>query len=169
MLNSLITSQTRVRLLVRLFMNSSSRAYLRGLGAEFGESTNGIRVELNRLEEASLLISEKAGNRKLYRANTAHQLYNDIHNIVLKETGITNAVEKILEATRSVRSIYLTGPLAMGIDSRSIDLVLVGSGLNRSSLAEKLKKFLKSSRREVKFTISDTAPEGEAMVLIWER
>ena len=58
MLDSLITSKTRIKLLLKFFLNSSMKAYLRGLAEEFGESTNAIRLELNHLEEAGLLKSE---------------------------------------------------------------------------------------------------------------
>ena len=49
MLDTLITSKTRIKLLMKFFMNPRTRAYLRELASEFGESTNSIRVELNRL------------------------------------------------------------------------------------------------------------------------
>ena len=51
MLESLITSKTRIKLLLKFFLNSSTKAYLRGLEAEFGESTKAIRLELNRFEQ----------------------------------------------------------------------------------------------------------------------
>ena len=54
MLDSLITSKTRVKLL-KFFMNPETRSYLRSLAEEFGESTNAVRVELNRLEKAGIL------------------------------------------------------------------------------------------------------------------
>ena len=50
MLDSLVTSQTRIKLLKKFFLNSSTKAHLRGLESEFGESSNAIRVELNRFE-----------------------------------------------------------------------------------------------------------------------
>ncbi|HPI15850.1 MAG TPA: ArsR family transcriptional regulator, partial [Spirochaetota bacterium] len=52
MLDALITSKTRVKLLLKFFMNPETRSYLRSLAEEFGESTNAVRVELNRLENA---------------------------------------------------------------------------------------------------------------------
>ena len=52
MLNSIITSKTRIKLLLKFFLNSNTKSYLRNLEQEFGESTNAIRVELNRLEGA---------------------------------------------------------------------------------------------------------------------
>ncbi|MBW2164457.1 MAG: GntR family transcriptional regulator [Deltaproteobacteria bacterium] len=57
MLEGLITSKTRVKLLKRFFLNLESTAYLRELAAEFGVSPNGIREELRHLEQARLAVS----------------------------------------------------------------------------------------------------------------
>ena len=81
MLESLITSKTRIKLLLKFFLNSKATAYLRNLEAEFGESTNAIRVELNRFEKAGLILSQTSGNKKVYQANTQHPFFSDIHKI----------------------------------------------------------------------------------------
>ena len=70
MLETLITSKTRIKLLLKFFLNIHNQGYLRSLESEFNESTNGIRQELNRFEHAGLLLTESEGNKKLYRANT---------------------------------------------------------------------------------------------------
>jgi len=38
MLEALITSKTRIKLMPKFFLNSASTGYLRGLASEFGES-----------------------------------------------------------------------------------------------------------------------------------
>jgi DNA-binding transcriptional ArsR family regulator len=88
LLNSLITSKTRVKILLKFFMNPETSAHLRGLATEFDESTNGVRVELNRLSEAGLLESSQSGNKIYYQANTKHGLYPEINSIVRKYLGI---------------------------------------------------------------------------------
>lgn len=70
MLETLITSKTRIKLLTKFFLNPQARAYLRGLKETFGESGKAVRLELNRFEHAGLLCSEMEGNRKVYTANT---------------------------------------------------------------------------------------------------
>ena len=72
MLDALITSKTRVRLLVKFFLNPTMKSYLRELASEFEESTNSVRLELNRLKEAGLLESEAKGNLVMYNAKTTH-------------------------------------------------------------------------------------------------
>ena len=86
MLDVLITSKTRRKLLVKFFKDPHTSSYLRELAEEFNESTNAIRVELNRLVDANLLTLRSEGFYKIYQANTHHEYYKDLHNIVLKMT-----------------------------------------------------------------------------------
>jgi hypothetical protein len=138
MLNSLITSQTRIKLLKKFFLNSNTRAHLRGLESEFGESSNGIRLELNRFEDAGLLTSLRDGNKKIYQANSGHPLYKDIHSIILKETGIDQVIEKVIHRLGNLLSVYLVGDFAHGKDSPVIELILVGADVDREYLARKV-------------------------------
>jgi len=126
MLDSLITSQTRIKLLLKFFLNPESRSYLRELADEFGESTNSVRVELNRLTEAGLLCSADEGRTKVYRANTKHPLFPEIHSMVRKFTGIDQLIPQVLSKLGDIHSAYIVGDYARGMDSGIIDLVLVG-------------------------------------------
>jgi predicted nucleotidyltransferase len=138
MINSLITSQTRIKLLKKFFLNSSTKAHLRGLESEFGESSNAIRIELNRMEEAGLLHSLRDGNKKIYHANRKHPLFDDIHNIIMKEAGIDRVIEKVIHRMGKLLSVYLTGDFARGKDSPVIELVIVGADIDREYLARKV-------------------------------
>lgn len=133
MLDTLITSKTRVRLLMKFFLNPDTRAYLRGLATEFGESTNSIRVELNKLTEAKMLQSENKGRTINYKANTDHTLFSEIHSVVEKYMGIDKVVEKLIKKLGKLKSAYLIGDYARGIDSGLIDIVLIGN-INRAEM-----------------------------------
>ncbi len=134
MLDSLITSQTRIKLLLRFFLNPRMRGYLRQLASDFGESTNSIRVELNKLSEAKIITSQMEGRNKVYQANVSHPLFNEIRNIVLKSTGITQVVSNILDKLGDVRTAFIRGDYALGNDSGLIDLVAVGNNINLQEL-----------------------------------
>lgn len=155
MINTLITSQTRVKLLKKFFLNSSTRAHLRGLESEFGESSNSIRIELNRFEAAGLLNSLRDGNKKIYQANNQHPLFSDIHNIIMKETGIDRVIEKVIHRIGNLVSVYLTGDFAKGKDSQVIDLILVGDGIDREYLARKVVQAEELVGRKVSYIILD--------------
>ena len=139
MLKSIITSETRIRLLLKFFLNPKTRGYLRQLAAEFGESTNSIRVELNKLSEAKILTSQFEGRNKIYKANTEHTLFEDIRSIVLKSTGIDKVISLIIQKLGNVRLAFIRGDYAVGKDSGLIDLVVVGEDINANEL-ERVKK-----------------------------
>jgi len=153
MINTLITSQTRIKLLRKFFLNSSTKAHLRGLESEFGESSNAIRVELNRFEEAGLLHSLRDGNKKVFQANRNHPLFCDIHNIIMKESGIDQVIEKVIHRIGKLMCVYLTGDFAHGKDSSVIDLVLVGEDIDREYLAKKVVQAEELVGRKVSYIV----------------
>ena len=164
MISSLITSQTRIKLLKKFFLNSSTKAHLRGLESEFGESSNSIRVELNRLEGAGLLKSLRDGNKKVFQANCTHPLYHDIHNIILKESGIDRVIEKVIYRIGHLISVYLTGDFARGKDGPVIDLILVGCEIDTEYLARKVEQAEELVGRKVSYIVLDP-DEADAVLL----
>lgn len=173
MLESLITSKTRVKLLLKFFLNSQTKSYLRGLETEFGESSNSIRVELNRLENAGLLSVASLGNKKMFFANTTHPLFNDINNILMKFIGIDQIIEQVTSQIGDLQAAFLTGDFAIGKDSKIIDLALVGYQLDRpliDKLVEKAEKFIS---RRIKYIIVTTEEmalyyQDKPVLLIWK-
>lgn len=149
MLESLITSKTRVKLLMRLFLNPANFGHLRGLAEEFDESTNAVRVELNRLEEANMLLSESVGNKKVYKANTKHPLFPDVQNILKKVIGIDEIIEMVLQKLGGLSSVYLTGCLAEGKNCREIELILVGNAVNETYLSQLVAHATKLLNRKI--------------------
>ncbi len=147
-LESIVTSKTRIQILLRFFLNPERKAYLRGLADELGESSNGIRVELNRLANARLIESAAEGRTKYYKANTSHPLFPDLHNIVKKTLGIDKLIDGIINRLGDVKYAFVVGDYARGIDSGIIDLVLVGD-INKvflNQLIEKTEKLLGSRK-----------------------
>ena len=153
MINTLITSQTRIKLLRKFFLNSSTKAHLRGLESEFGESSNAIRIELNRFEEAGLLHSLRDGNKKVYQANADHPLFGDIHSIIMKEAGIDRVIDKVIHRIGNLICVYLTGDFARGKDSPVIELILVGENIDREYLARKVMQAEELVGRKVSYVV----------------
>ena len=127
MLEALISSKTRIKLLLRLFLNPDSSAYLRGLAEEFNESTNSIRIELNRFEEAGMLDSGLVGNKKVFKANKSYPLFQEVRSILLKYTGLQEVIDEVVEKLGDLSDVYLTGDLALGKDSDVVSLIIVGN------------------------------------------
>jgi hypothetical protein len=152
MLDTLISSKTRVKLLLKFFLNSNTRSYLRSLETEFGESTNAIRIEINRFEQAGMLSSELVGNKKMFRANLEHPLFGEIHNILLKYVGLDRIVEDVVKRLGEVQRVYLIGEFSKGLDSGLIDLVLVGD-IDTSYLVALIEKTEKLVSRKIRYVI----------------
>ena len=96
MLNTLITSKTRLRLLIKFFISQANRGYLNGLASEMGESTNSIRKELNNLYQAGYINKIKKDNKIEYNVNTSHPLYETLRKVVLKHLGLEDLVETVI-------------------------------------------------------------------------
>lgn len=159
MLESIISSKTRVKLLVKFFLNEDSRGYLRGLSTEFGESSNAIRVELNRLVEAGLLSCETKGNKRMYRANRQHPLYANLHQLVRTHIGIDRVVDAVVAQLGDLERVYLAGSFSQGVDRGVIDLLFVGS-LNRQYLVQIVDKAEQLIQRKVRYVVYSRGEVG---------
>lgn len=176
MLEALITSKTRLKLLLKFFLNSSNTAYLRGLEPEFGESTNAIRVELNRFEKAELLTSKLQGNKKYYQANTSHPLFPEIHKLLLKHIGLDKIIDKVIKKLGHLSEVYLVGELAKGKNSKVIDLWFVGEDLDKNYLMNLVVKAEELINRKIRYIILDNKERNEflknksksELLLVWK-
>lgn len=177
MIDTLISSKTRIKLLLKFFLNSNNTAYLRNLEEEFGESTNGIRLELNKFEKAGFLSSSSNGNKKIFQVNTKHPLFTDINRIILKMTGLEYVVDYVLQRLGDLEKVYLVGKLSKGQDTNIIDLVLVGDNLNKAFLLEQIEKAEKKLNKKIRFVHYGTAEfeldkikePGMHPLLLWSR
>ena len=153
MLDTLITSKTRIKLLMKFFLNSSSESYLRNLTNEFGESSNAIRVELNKFETAGLLSSNLRGNRKYFQANTTHPLFTSIHSLLINHLGIDRVIDSIIGELGGLLRVYLVGDFAKGKDSSIIDLIFVGDEINSEYLLSLIQKSESLIERKIRYVI----------------
>ena len=166
MLNQLITSKTRLRLLIKFFISQANQGYLNGLATEFNESTNSIRKELNHLSDAGYLEKFKDQNKVSYKANTAHPLFDVLQKVVFKHLGLEEIVERVLERMGTVDKILLIGDYAKGHDTGVIDVVLIGKQLNTDYIEMLEKKIEGLIERKVNFYLaSKPNPQQESIVL----
>ena len=135
----LITSKTRIRILMRMFLNPEGHAYLRELSEEFRASPSQIKGELTQLIDAGLLTNRKQGRQINYQANVTHPLYPELHSMVRKALGMDRILESIVERLGNLEQAIIVDDYAMGRDTGIIDLVLIGN-INQRNLADLVKK-----------------------------
>jgi hypothetical protein len=177
MIDTLISSKTRIKLLLKFFLNSRNTAYLRNLEEEFGESSNAIRLELNKFEKAGFLQSSANGNKKMFTVNTKHPLFPDINRILMKMTGLEYVVDYVVQRIGDLDKVYLVGNLSKGKETQIIDLVLVGDHLNKTFLLEQIEKAEKKIDKKIRyvhfnrgeFDLSKINEPGMHPLLLWSK
>lgn len=155
MLESIITSKTRLRLLVKFFINTANEGYLRGLAAEMHENTNAIRKELNNLSEAGYLVRSEENSRVTYKANKQHPLFSLLQKIVRKYVGLDTIVEEIVSRVGEVRRVFLTGDYARGLDTGVVEVVLEGNEIDMDYLSKLIKKAENEIRKTVLVQVTE--------------
>ena len=169
MLNKLITSKTRLRLLIKFFISQANRGYLNGLASEFNESTNSIRKELNHLSEAGYLDKFKDNNKVAYKANVNHPMFEILQKVVFKHLGLEDIVEHVLAQMGMVKEIHLISDYAKGLDTGLIEVLLIGDQLNTNYINNLEQKIGKLIERKVRFIISNRIATDQKSILLFQR
>lgn len=84
MLDVLLKSRTRRKLLGFLALNPDGRFYLRQIARELKESVHAVRMELQGLEKAGLVDAENAGRFKFFSLNAEYPFIKELKSIVMK-------------------------------------------------------------------------------------
>lgn len=164
MLDLLITSKTRIKLLVKFFVTSANSGHLRGLATEFNESTNAIRKELNHLSEAGYLEKKEISNKIAYTANAQHPMFKLLQQVVHKYLGLDTIVEQILERMGNVEVIELIGDYAKGVDSGVIEVNVIGNTVNKSYTQSIIPKIEEIVHRKVVFYYNEELSQDGIML-----
>lgn len=172
LLGPLITSKTRLKLLLRFFINQDVSGYLQGLSKELEENSNSVRVELNRLEQAGMLTSEAEGRKKLYRVNKSHPLTSDLTSMLRKVTGIDGLVERVVERIgQQLEQVWICGKLARGLNSDTLEVLLIGANLDQDYIANLMTKAAQAIEKEINYSIAPSMPEQSKpnCLLVWQK
>jgi len=164
MLDSIITSKTRLKLLIKFFVSSANKGYLRGIAEEFNESTNAIRKELNQLSEAGYLSKSQENNKIYYKANIKHPLFSSLQNLVRTFLGIDQAIDQVLDRAGDIEEVALLGDYAKGMDSGTIEILVTGNKIDSAYLLQLSGKTEKLLNKKIILYLDK--PEGTTQQII---
>lgn len=121
--------KVRSEIIRLLFTDSEKQYHLRELSRLSNLAVGTLQTELVKLAGEELLLSRRDGNRLYFRANTAHYLYPELHNIALKTTGLREQLAEVLEGVEGIDLAFVFGSLADDSASAEsdVDLMVVGS------------------------------------------
>ncbi len=151
MLKHLFTSKTRIKLLILFLLNPDEEYYVRELTRDLKEQINSIRRELDNLKKMGLLKSRVKNRKKYFSVNTAHILYRDLRNLIIKATNSSDNLIKNIAKMGHVDFLLISGVFLK--KSGPVDLLLVGE-VDR----DKLEEFLDTleTYEPIKFSILPT-------------
>nr|WP_321467056.1 winged helix-turn-helix domain-containing protein [uncultured Desulfobulbus sp.] len=174
--SGLITSKTRIKILMRLFLNPNGAAYLRELSTDFQVSPSQVKEELNQLCKTKLLVSNKEGRQVFFSANQQHPLFSELHSMVKKALGMDQILESIIKRLGNLQQALLIDDYAEGKDTGIIDLVLIGDidTTNLMDLTTKTERYIERKIRTLNLTAEEY--ENNAAILnnrpqfiLWEK
>jgi predicted nucleotidyltransferase len=142
-LSSALFSRVQSRVLGIVFGHPDREFQLTEIIARAGSGRGAVQRELVKLTDAGIVATVAYGNRKLYRANRGSPIFNELHQLVLKTTGVIDPLREALMAYRkSIRSAFVYGSVAKGKDTAKsdIDLMIVGDNLSYSEVYASLQK-----------------------------
>jgi hypothetical protein len=176
MLDGLITSKTRVRILMRLFLNSREKVYLRELAGEYGLSSGQLSTELHHMRDAGFLSQDRSGSKVEYRANTKHPLFPELQSMARKALGMDQILESIVERLGNLEMALLLDDYAQGKDTGIVDLALVGdiNKQNLNDLVEKTERYIERKIRTLILTGEEyialkNSLDSRPQLVLWER
>jgi predicted nucleotidyltransferase len=152
MLQRLFSSRVRVKVLTHLFSHPDQPFYARSLAREISEHYNGVWQELNNLQRIGLLVSEQDGNVKHYRLNPDFPIHNELKRIILKTSGLGQAIREGVSGLGTVEWAFIYGSVAAGEEDllSDIDLMLIGE-LDLMALAEVIGRLEDQLGREINY------------------
>jgi predicted nucleotidyltransferase len=128
MLEALISSKTKRKLLTLLLTNPKRRFYVRELSRKIKENINSVRGELKKLSSIGLISSEKEANLLYYRINTNCPLYKELKNLIYKTEAFRPYLKNIAAFPNGICAAFVYGSTAYDQEwERSdIDLFVLG-------------------------------------------
>jgi len=84
----------------------------------------------------------------------------------MKETGIDLVIDKVVHRIGNLLYVYLTGDFAKGKDSQTIELIMIGSGIDCEYLSRKITQAEELVGRRVIYEIYDPKEAKTQLALL---
>lgn len=128
MLDKIIISRVRVKVLCLFLLNPGKIFYVREIVRKTKEEINAVRRELAHLEKAKMLKKEKRANRLYYSFRRDYPLYFELLEIISKAYGLGAEILKQKARLGTIKFVMLSGKFIRGKERKAddVDLLVVG-------------------------------------------
>lgn len=103
--------------------------------------TGAVHRQLQRLESAGVISSQRLGTQKRYQANSASPIFHELHGIVTKTFGVVEPLRAALAPIAArIDLAFVFGSVAKGTDTArsDLDLLVVSDDLSYPEVHEAL-------------------------------
>lgn len=128
MLQALIVSRVRVKVLQLFFLSPGKIYHVREVVRRTDEEINAVRRELAHLEKAGIMSKERRANRLFYMLRKDYPLYFDLMELMEKTKGLGGEILKNKQKLGRVKYAMISGRFARHIPrtGNQVDLLIVG-------------------------------------------
>lgn len=129
MLEDLIISRVRVKLLQIFLTEPGQMIHVRELVRRSKEEINAVRRELAHMDKAGMVSKEHRANRLYYTFRKDYPLYYDLLELITKTTGLGGAILRNKNKLGRVKFAMLSGKIARNISgsAEKVDLLIIGN------------------------------------------
>ncbi|GAB5562625.1 MAG: hypothetical protein SynsKO_42720 [Synoicihabitans sp.] len=142
--------KARAELLRILFAEEGRTFHLRELARLSGLTVGTLQVEVQKLCEAELLLSSRDGNRRYLKANAEHPVFNELHHLVIKTSGLRDVLFNALQDVAGIEAVFVFGSAAAGTSKANsdVDLMVIGK-IGLRNISPLLRKASNKLEREI--------------------
>jgi DNA-binding transcriptional ArsR family regulator len=128
MLQDLVISKVRVKLLKTFFARPTEMFYVRDLVRKTGEEINAVRRELTHLEKVGLVKKEPRGNRIYYWLDKTYPFYPELVRMVAKSTGLGAEILKNRQKLGRITNVLFSTKFVKWAErgTEEVDVLVVG-------------------------------------------
>lgn len=154
MLEAIISSKTRVKLLTLFLLSPEREYYVREIVRMTDENMNAVRRELANLESFGLISGRRRGNQHYYSVNRDFFLYGDLQKIVLKTEGVARTIQERMGDLDQIMCMFIYGSFAQGKagEKSDIDLFIIGT-IDENRLIPLVNESERTLNREINYTL----------------
>jgi len=128
MLQHIIPSKTRRKILELFFQKPNENFYLRRVVREVDEEVNAVKRELDILAEEKLLLREKRLNKVFYSVNKNYLFYDEFLRIFTKNNPILQMIYNHLPKLGKIKYIAISTRFAKKIPIKEEDIYFLYVG-----------------------------------------
>jgi DNA-binding transcriptional ArsR family regulator len=128
-LDKLIASSARVKILKLLLLNEGKRYYQREIAELAGLPVRAVQREGARLTEIGLLYRIEDGNRVYFQANPTCPIFPELKRILLKTVALELLLSEALARDGQIQVAFIYGSYAANQETvaSDVDLFVIGS------------------------------------------